>query len=137
MAATTSLGIVRTPESPGTSAPTLGPTLQQFAEAASMSDGLSVSALAPIAQLEVRTRNTIYRITTFGGGDGRILIEGGRFFPVQSEVRLNGGTLGGSLLKVGWIGCGFCMELVHEGQRITTTRVREIRRIEPLAASVH
>ena len=95
------------------------------------------AALAPIAQLEVRTRNTIYRITTFGGGDGRILIEGGRFFPVQSEVRLNGGTLGGSLLKVGWIGCGFCMELVHEGQRITTTRVREIRRIEPLAASVH
>jgi hypothetical protein len=43
---------------------------------------------------------------------------------------LNGSTLGGSLLKVGWIGCGFCMEFMQAGQRITTTRVREIRRVE-------
>jgi len=134
MAATTALRIVRTPESPAT---TGGPTRQQFADAAAASDGLSVLALAPIAELEVRTRNTTYRITTIGNGDGRILIQGGRFFPVQSEVRLNGGTLGGSLLKVGWIGCGFCMEFMYDGQRITTTRVREIRRVEATAPSLH
>jgi hypothetical protein len=131
MGAMTSLSIVRTP------ATTVGSTLHQFAAAAAASDGLSVAGLAPIAELEVRTRNTSYRITTIGCGDGRILIQGGRFFPVQCEVRLNGGTLGGSLLKIGWIGCGFCMEFMHQGQRITTTRVREIRRIEPDAPSLH
>jgi hypothetical protein len=134
MAGTTALNIVRAPDTPATA---VGPTLQQFADAAAASDGLSILALAPIAELEVRTRNTIYRITTMGGGDGRILIQGGRFFPVQSEARLNGGTLGGSLLKVGWIGCGFCMELMHDGQRITTTRVREIRRTESASPSLH
>jgi len=131
MAATTSLG------GAGTTAATAVPSLRQFAAAAAASDGLSVAALAPIAEIEVRTRNTTYRITTLGGGDGRILIQGGRFFPVQSEVRLNGGTLGGSLLKVGWIGCGFCMEVMHGSQRITTTRVREIRHLEPAAPSLH
>src|ERR1051326_1074122 len=106
MAATTSLGIARTP------ATTAGGSLQQFADAAAASDGLSVAALAPIAELEVRTRNTTYRITTLGSDDGRILIQGGRYFPVQCEVRLNGGTLGGRLLKVGWGGGGVLLGII-------------------------
>jgi hypothetical protein len=130
-ATTTSLRVARPP------ATTVGPTLQQFAEAAAVSEGVLLGALAPIEELEVRTRNTIYRVTVLGGGDARVFIQGGRFFPVQSEVRLNGSTLGGSLLKVGWIGCGFCMELMHDGQRITTTRVREIRRVEPEPPALH
>jgi len=30
-------------------------------------------------------------------------------------------------VKLGWIGCGFCLELLQDGQRIVTTRVREFR----------
>ena len=112
-------------------------TLQQFAVAAASSDGVLLGGLDAIDQIEVRTRNTVYHITVLAGPDARVLIQGGRYFPVQSEVRVNGSTLGGSLLKVGWIGCGFCMELVHEGQRITTTRVREIRRVDTPAPALH
>jgi len=127
---TTSIRIART-------ATDAGPTLQQFADATAASDGLSLANLSAIEELEVRTRNTTYHITVLGGSDPRVLVQGGRYFPLQCEARLNGSTLGGSLLKVGWIGCGFCMEFMQAGQRITTTRVREIRRIEVTAPGLH
>jgi hypothetical protein len=56
-----------------------------------------------------------------------VLVHGGRFFPVPGEARLSGSTLGGSMLKLGWIGCGFCLELLQGGERIITTRVRGVR----------
>lgn len=110
------------------------PTLQGFAAAAIRSEGLYLDALAAIAQLEVQTRNSLYKITLLGGG--RVLVLGGAFFPVWTEAQLSGSTLGGSFLKVGWVGCGFCMEFLHEGQRIVTTQAREIRTIETSGAKV-
>jgi hypothetical protein len=112
----------------------MAPTLDAFAALAAQGRGLALSALSPIDQIEVRTRNTTYRITLLGLQDARVLVQGGKFFPVPGEAHLSGSTLGGSMLKLGWIGCGFCMELNHEGRRIVTTRVREIRRV-PTAAS--
>ena len=106
------------------------PTLQRFAAVATESDGVSLASLSAIDQLEVRTRNSLYRITLLDCA-GRVLVLGGAFFPVWTEAHLAGSTLGGSFLKVGWVGCGFCMEFLHEGQRIVTTRAREIRRVEP------
>lgn len=111
------------------------PTLQRFAAAATESDGVSLASLSAIDQLEVRTRNSLYKITLLGGG-GRVLVLGGAFFPVWTEAHLAGSTLGGSFLKVGWVGCGFCMEFLHEGQRIVTTRAREVRRIDPAPGQV-
>jgi hypothetical protein len=132
---TSAFRVTQTTTSTGTA---VGPTLQQFAHAAAASEGFALGELPALEELEVRTRNTTYHLTILNtGGDTRVLVQGGRFFPVQSEVRLNGSTLGGSLLKVGWIGCGFCMEFMQNGQRITTTRVREIRRIEPSTADAH
>lgn len=110
------------------------PTLQGFAEAAIESEGVYLASLAAIDQLEVRTRNSVYKLTMLG--DGRVLVLGGAFFPVWTEAQLAGSTLGGSFLKVGWVGCGFCMEFFHAGQRIVTTRAREIRKIEPAPAQV-
>ncbi|MDO8679355.1 MAG: hypothetical protein Q7R30_12440 [Acidobacteriota bacterium] len=110
------------------------PTLQGFAAAAIESDGVYLSSLAAIGQLEVRTRNSLYKLTMLG--DGRVLVLGGAFFPVWTEAHLAGSTLGGSFLKVGWVGCGFCMEFLHDGQRIVTTRAREIRKIENASATV-
>ena len=106
-----------------------GHSLGRFVTAAEQAHGVSLADLSPIDQLEVRTRNTLYRITLVDGREGRVLVQGGAFFPVQAEARLSGGSLGGSLLKQGWIGCGFCMEIHHRGQRIVTTGVREIRRL--------
>ena len=69
-------------------------------------------------------------------GDGRVLGLGGALFPGWTEAHLAGRTLGGSFLKVGWVGCGFCMEFLHAGQRIVTTRARDIRKVEPASATV-
>lgn len=111
------------------------PTLTGFATASTATDGVCLASLAAIEQLEVRTRNSLYQITLLGGSNGRVLVLGGAFFPVWTEVHLSGSTMGGSFLKMGWVGCGFCMEFLHEGQRIITTRVREIRRVEPSATT--
>ncbi len=56
-------------------------------------------------------------------------------FPLPGEAQLVGSTLGGSAVKLGWIGRGFCLELLQGGHRVVTTRVRGIRviaRADPL-----
>ncbi len=111
-------------------------TLQGFVAAAAASEGVWLSSLPAISQLEMQTRNSLYRITLLNGGDGRVLVLGGSFFPVWSEAQLAGSTLGASFLRMGWVGCGFCMEFLHQGQRIVTTPVREIRAIESARAEV-
>lgn len=128
MSDTTLSGIVPAPSRQA------APSLQGFAEAAIEAEGVYLASLAAIDQLEVRTRNSVYKLTMLG--DGRVLVLGGAFFPVWTETHLAGSTLGGSFLKVGWVGCGFCMEFLHDGQRIVTTRAREIRRVEPAPSKV-
>ena len=110
------------------------PTLDRFGVAVEASEGVWLPSLTTIDQIEVQTRNSLYRITMLGGG--RVLVLGGAFFPVWTEAHLAGSTLGGSVLKMHWVGCGFCMEFLHEGRRIITTRVQDIRKIEPPPAAI-
>ena len=60
-----------------------------------------------------------------------MLVRGGYFFPEHTRAELAGCSLGGSFLKVKSIHPGFLMELVRDGQRIVTTRVRDIVPIAP------
>ena len=101
--------------------------LDRFAAAAAATEGLRLADLAPSDVLEVRTRNTRYLISTIALREARVVVTGGKFFPLPREAKLVGATLGGSTVKLGWIGCGFCLELLQDGQRIVTTRVREFR----------
>jgi hypothetical protein len=101
--------------------------LDRFAAASAAAKGLRLADLAPSDVLEVRTRNTRYLISTIALRDSRVVVTGGTFFPLPREAQLVGATLGGSAVKLGWIGCGFCLELLQGGHRIVTTRVREIR----------
>lgn len=117
------------PKTTPTPMPSAAPTLGRFAQSVEASEGVSLSSLAPIDQLEVRTRNSVYQITVLGAG--RVMVRGGSFFPEWSAAHLAGSTLGGSFLKMNWIGYGFSMEFLHQGQRIVTTRVRSIRTMEP------
>lgn len=114
--------------SSGAAIQSAAPSLERFATIAAASEGVSLRLLAPIAQLEVRTRNSTYHITLLG--TGRVMVLGGAFFPVWSEANLCGSTLGGSMLKTDWVGCGFSMEFLHRGVRIVTTRVRAIRIVD-------
>jgi hypothetical protein len=110
-------------------------TLEAFACAVHLADGVALADLPPIAELEVRTRNSCYRITVVDPAESRILIQGGSFFPLPRLARLGGASLGGSLLKLGWIGYGFSLEIHADGTSIVTTPVCEIRQqTAPLVA---
>jgi hypothetical protein len=103
-------------------------TLDGFSAAIAQSCGVSLADLAPIEELEVHTRNSCYRITVVDPGESRVLIQGGAFFPVTCPARIGGATLGGSMLKLGWIGYGFCLEIHDAVQCIVTTPVCAIIR---------
>jgi hypothetical protein len=111
-----STAILRTPQSA---------TLDGFTRIAGDVDGVNVRALEPFTSVLVRTKNSTYRIDVRGGTAA--MVQGGQFFPTPTSAEVCGATMGGSFIKVGWIGVGFCLEFIADGQRIITTRVRTIR----------
>jgi hypothetical protein len=100
-------------------------TLDGFARAAAPANGLSLADLTPMASVVVRTRNSLYRIFMLEP-PGAILLQGGRFFPERTHAHLSGSSLGGSALKMDWIGVGFNMEIVGPGGPVVTSPVRSI-----------
>ena len=98
------------------------------------SGGVQIDALAGLEQFTVRTRNTTYELTILSPVAGDVMVRGGSFFPEHTRARVSGCSLGGSVLKLRAIHPGFSMELLHEGRRIVTTRVREIRSVSPPVA---
>jgi hypothetical protein len=109
-------------------------TLNGFVEDVGNAGGILVYELEPLATLLARTDNSVYRIIPLEAGTSRIMIHGGRFFPEPTEARFSGSGLGGSFLKVGWVGLGFRMEILWIGQRIITSGVREIQ-VQRLSSS--
>jgi len=107
------------------SVPTQAATLDGFA-AASSGPGVALRQLEPLTELLVETRNTHYRIVV--SREAEIVIQGGSFFPDPTRAHVEGASLGGNLLKVGWICVGLRMEIVADGRRIVTTAVRSIVR---------
>jgi len=103
-----------------------GSTLSGFVQEIDRVGGLSIAELDPITPLFVRTENSLYRITVLEPRGRRILVQGGAYFPESTPAELEGSSLGGSLLKQGWIGPGLRMEISSEGRRIVTSRVRSM-----------
>jgi hypothetical protein len=99
-------------------------TLAGFTSAVASTTGVLLRDLAPMTTLLVRTRNTEYRIVVSSGDE--VLVKGGQFFPILTEARFSGASVGGSFLKVGWIGIGLRMEILAEGRRIVTSPVHDI-----------
>ncbi len=92
---------------------------------------VDLGALPSGTELVVETRNSRYRVVMLDGW--KALVQGGRYFPQETTARIEGCTLGGSLLKLGWIVQGLCLELSICGKRIVTSRVRSIS-VNPAAA---
>jgi hypothetical protein len=99
-------------------------TLTGFTSAVSSTNGLQLRDLPPMTTLLVRTRNSEDRIVVSSGDE--VLVKGGHFFPALTEARFSGASVGGSFLKVGWIGIGLRMEILAEGRRIVTSPVYDI-----------
>src|SRR5437660_579196 len=89
--------------------------------------GVHLRDLPPQSVLSVQTTNRVYRIVVLG--EGAALISGHpEFCPVPAEVRINGSTWGGSMLKTKFVGRGMHLEFEHPVHRtIVTSRILDIR----------
>lgn len=99
-------------------------TLAGFTAAVATTHGVHLRDLAPMTTLHVQTRNSHYRIIVSSGD--AVLVEGGQFFPCLTPAHVSGASVGGSFLKVGWIGVGLRMEILVDGRRIVTSPVLDI-----------
>src|SRR6476620_6106979 len=86
---------------------------------------IDVRQLPEGTMLVVDTHNSRYRIVMSGRGS-RATILGGPYFQEETDVRIEGSALAGSLLKVGWIAVGLFMEVASEDKRVVTSRVQSI-----------
>lgn len=83
---------------------------------------VTLDAQAPFDQVVVKTRNNAYEIVIVSPDTCEVLVRGGRKFPKLTAARLVGSSLGGSLIKLGAINVGFCMEFItaHDGLVVTS-----------------
>jgi hypothetical protein len=87
--------------------------------------GIDVTALSPLDELTVTTRNSVYTILMVCPVSGEVKIRGGRFFPSFVTARLGGSSLGRGFLKRLVVHPGFCLEFTNDDLGlIVTTRVR-------------
>jgi hypothetical protein len=88
--------------------------------------GIDVRTLAPGTEVSMDTVNSHYRFVILDESQRKALVRGGRYFDGEAEARIEGSTLGDTLLWVGWIAEGLCLELSVQGKRVGTSRVRSI-----------
>jgi hypothetical protein len=124
--------VVEETTSTTTTTVTRGATLAGFTAAVATTHGVHLRDLPPMTTLHVQTRNSQYRIIVSTGE--AVLVEGGQFFPCLTHV--SGASVGGSFLKVGWIGVGLRMEILVDGRRIVTSPVHDISTVAA-KTSVH
>ncbi len=74
-------------------------SLEGFAEKVAGAEGFNIREAEPLVPILVTTRNSRYRIISLRWGNPHVLVQGGRFFPEPTEVRLVGSSFGGSLLR--------------------------------------
>lgn len=101
-------------------------TLDGFALEPGCVEGVALQSLEAGTVLNVITRHSNYRVVVLDPVRQRVLVTGGRLFPESTEVRFEGATVGGSVLKIGWIGTGLRLEMSMGLERITTSRVRSV-----------
>ena len=106
-------------------------TLDEFALDSRCEDGVTLSDVEPGTRITVIST---YRLDVIEGAEGRVIAVGGSVFPEHTEVRVEGATDGGSVIKSGWIGVGLRLELMSGLRRITTSRVKAIDTDRPLAS---
>jgi hypothetical protein len=98
-------------------------TLQEFALEPGCVDGVGVDSLPTGTVLVVQTLHTRYRVIVLDGEQQRALVTGGSMFPVSTEVRIEGSTTGGNVMKVAWIGIGLRLEMTVDSRRVITSRI--------------
>jgi hypothetical protein len=115
--------------------PVRATTLESFSALVMDVEGVHLHHLPPLTTLLVRTMNSLYRVVITQGSD--VYIQGGAFFPDPTSAYIDGASIGGSCLKVGWIGIGLLVEIRSGGRRIITSPVRTITTEQAPGSVVH
>jgi hypothetical protein len=102
-------------------------SLDGFTELSAALDGVALRTLTAFDTIHARTLNSDYYLFLLDPQAGRVLVQGGHFFPEPVEATLSGSTFGGCMLKMGWVGVGLRIELCANGQRIVTSPVQSLR----------
>src|SRR5262249_6212158 len=105
--------------------------LEGFAELNATSRGVDLHRLAVNDAIQMRTENSEYRIVLLDPADLRVEVQGGSFLPRPTEATIRGATVGGAMLKIGWISVGFQVELVYyparnQMQSVVTSPVKKL-----------
>lgn len=101
-------------------------TFDAFVAGMSRATGVRLGNLDALTTLRVRTNHSTYRIMVLDPSEGKILIQGGKYFAEPVEACLNGSSLGGSSLKIDWVGQRMRMEISRGGRPVVTSPVRSI-----------
>lgn len=99
-------------------------TLDRIGDLLDDTAGVHLRDLPPFTTLLVWTVNSVYRVAITQWPE--VYIQGGAFFPDPTSAYLDGASIGGSCLRVGWIGVGLLMEIRSGGRHIITSPVRAI-----------
>ncbi len=94
--------------------------------------GVHLDDLSALERLIVQTANSTYEIILISHASSNVLVRGGAFFPVFTQVRLAGSSLGGSFLKLRSVHVGFRLELGTERGFIITSPVRSVAIAPPV-----
>ena len=94
--------------------------------------GVRVDDLAALERLIVTTANSTYEIVLVSPAHAQVLVRGGAFFPVFTQARLAGSSLGGSFLKLRSVHVGFRLELNTDRGFIITSPVRTVAIAPPV-----
>jgi hypothetical protein len=86
--------------------------LEGFVDLGATKGGVCLRDLTARDVIDLRTVNHGYRIILLDPFERIASIQGGDFFADPTEVIVRGSSLGGAMLRIGWIGLGFQLELV-------------------------
>ena len=111
-------------------------TFDGFVEGMSRAAGVTLASLEALTILRVRTNHSTYRIMVLDPSEGKVLIQGGKYFVEPVEACLNGSSLGGSSLKIDWVGQHMRMEISRGGRPIVTSPVRSIEVLNNVASDL-
>jgi hypothetical protein len=110
-------------------------TLDRFGEVVEDVEGVHLRHLQPFTTVLVQTMNSLYRVVITHWPD--VSVQGGAFFPEPTSACVDGASIGGSCLRVGWIGVGLRVEIRSGGRRIITSPVRAITTEQASSSVVH
>ena len=112
-----------------------GVTLDWFGGVVNDIKGVDLRQLPPFTTLLVRTVNSVYRVVITTGPE--VYVQGGAFFPDPTSAYLDGASIGGSCVKVGWIGLGLLVQFRSGDQCVITSPVRAISTERASGSVVH